>query len=72
MSIQTPYIIIERPNLSVPYNVQNFVGQTSNMTSRLGNIKGFTMVEYIHLHDVAATSDEIKEIEALLKEGVIL
>lgn len=72
MSIQTPYIIIERPNLSVPFNVQNFVGQTSNMTSRLGNIKGFTMVEYIHLHDVAATSDEIKEIEALLKEGVIL
>ena len=72
MSIQKPYIIIERPNLSVPYNVQNYVGQTSNMTLRLGNISGFTMVEYIHLHDVPATSEEITEIESLLKGGVIL
>ena len=72
LSILKPYVIIERPNLSVPANVQHFVGQTSNMTMLLGNCKGFTMCEYVHIDGVSATSDEIMEIEALLKEGVIL
>lgn len=72
MSIQKPYIIIERPNLSVPANIQHYVGQTSNLTRSLGNCSGFTMVEHIHLHDIAATSEELKEIESMLKQGVIL
>lgn len=72
LSVQKPYIIIERPNLSVPMNVQRFVGQTSNITAYLGNLKGFTMVEYVHIEGVPATDDEIKEIEQLLKEGVYL
>ena len=38
----------------------------------LNDCHGFTMVEYIHLHDIPATDEEIQEIEALLKEGVIL
>ena len=72
LSIQKPYVIIERPNMSVPSSIQNYVGQTSNITMGLGGCSGFTMVEYIHLHDIPATSDEVKEIESLLKEGVIL
>ena len=72
MSVQKPFIIIERPNLSVPSNVQHYVGQTSNLTRNLGNCSGFTMVEYIHLHDIPATSEELSEIETLLKQGVIL
>lgn len=72
MSVQKPFIIIERPNLSVPSNVQHYVGQTSNLTRNLGNCSGFTMVEYIHLHGISATSEEITEIETLLKQGVIL
>lgn len=72
MSIQKPYIIIERPNLSVPANVQHYVGQTSNLTRSLGSCSGFTMVEYIHLDGISATSQEIAEIESLLKQGVIL
>ena len=72
MSVQKPFIIIERPNLSVPSNVQHYVGQTSNLTRNLGNCSGFTMVEYIHLHDIPATSEELSEVETLLKQGVIL
>ena len=72
MSIQKPYIIIERPNLSVPSNVQHYVGQTSNLTRSLGSCSGFTIVEYIHLDGISATSQEIAEIESLLKQGVIL
>ena len=72
LSILTPYVIIERPSLSVPNQVQHYVGQTSNITMTLGNCKGFTMCEYVHIDGVSATSEEITEIESMLKAGVIL
>ena len=72
MSILTPYVIIERPSLSVPNKVEEFVGQTSNITMNLGNCSGFTMCEYVHLDGLNATSEEIVEIESMLKAGVIL
>lgn len=71
MSIMTPYVIIERPNMSVPNKVQKFVGQTSNITMYLGDCSGFTMCEYVHLDNLNATSEEIVEIESMLKQGVI-
>ena len=72
MSVQTPYVIIERPRLSVPNNMQHFVGQTSNISNLLGYISGFTMVEYVHIENCTGTSEEIAEIESLLKQGVYL
>ena len=72
MSIMTPYVIIERPSLSVPNNVQHYVGQTSNITMSLGDCRGFTLCEYVHIDNVSATTEEIAEIESLLKQGVIL
>lgn len=72
LSIMKPYVIIERPNMSVPSNVQHYVGQTSNITMKLSACSGFTMCEFVHIDGVAATSEEILEIESLLKAGVIL
>ena len=72
LSVQKPYVLIERPNLSVPANVQKYVGQTSNITATLSTLSGFTIVEYVHIEGVPATDEEIKEIEQLLKEGVYL
>ena len=72
MSILTPYVIIERPSLSVPNKVEEFVGQTSNITMYLGDCRGFTMCEFVHLDGLNATSEEIVEIESMLKAGVIL
>ena len=72
MSILTPYVIIERPNMSVPNRVESFVGQTSNITMQLAACRGFTMCEYVHLDGIYATSEEILEIESMLKAGVIL
>lgn len=72
LSIMTPYVIVERPALSVPNNVQKYVGQTSNISMRLGDCKGFTMCEYVHIDGVSATGEEITEIESMLKAGVIL
>ena len=72
LSIMTPYVMIERPNMSVPSNVQHYVGQTSNITMKLNDCSGFTMCEYVHLDGLNATSEEIVEIESMLKAGVIL
>lgn len=71
LSIMTPYVIIERPNMSVPNQVEKFVGQTSNITMYLGDCRGFTMCEYVHLDNLNATSEEIVEIESMLRTGVI-
>ena len=72
MGVQKPFLIIERPNISVPDNVQHFAGQTSNITANLGACTGFTVVDSVHLNGISATSQELKEIESLLKGGVIL
>ena len=72
MGVQKPFIIIERPNISVPNNVQHYMGQTSNITANLGGLSGMTIVEAVHLEGVPATTEEIAEIESMLKAGVIL
>lgn len=72
LSILTPYVIIERPQLSVPYNLQHYIGQTCNITYYLSQLSGFTMCEYVHIENCSGTSEEVAEIEALLKEGVYL
>jgi len=72
LSIMKPYVIIERPALSVPSNIQHYAGQTSNITMSLGACRGFTMCEFVHIDGVSATSEEITEIESLLRTGVIL
>lgn len=71
MSIMTPYVIIERPRMSVPNKIEKFAGQTSNITMYLGDCSGFTMCEYVHLDNLNATSEEIVEIESMLRSGVI-
>lgn len=72
IGVQTPFVIIERPRYSVPYQVEKFVGQTSNITMTLGDCHGFTACEYVHLDRLNATSEEILEIESMLYKGVIL
>lgn len=72
LSVKKPYVVIERTNMSVPENIQHYVGQCSNITMPLSSCSGFTMVEYVHIHNTGATSQEVKEIETMLKEGVIL
>lgn len=72
MSGKKPFVIIERPNYSVPDYYQNYVGRVCNKTAKLGSLSGFTMVESVHLDGLTATAGEITEIESLLKSGVIL
>ena len=72
MSILTPYVIIERPKLSVANRLEQYVGQTTNISYTLGSLSGFTMIEYIHVEDCPGTTEEVAEIESLLKQGVYL
>lgn len=72
MGVQKPFIVIERPNISVPNNVEHYAGQTSNITMYLGSCSGYTVCEYVHLEGIAATTEEISEMETLLGAGVYL
>lgn len=71
MSIQTPYVVITRPNMSVPNKLNKFVGNTLNVTKKLSALKGFTMIDMIHLDSIPCTEKERDELESLLKKGVI-
>lgn len=71
LSSQTPYLIINRPNMSVPDKLNTFTGNTSNVTMNLSKVKGFTMVDYIHLSGIGAMEEEKKELETILKKGAI-
>lgn len=70
--IQYPYIVVTKPR---PVNVTKYghnVGYRCNQTYVLGELSGYTVVENVHLENMGdCTIDELKEIESLLKEGVI-
>lgn len=70
--IQYPYIVVTKPR---PVNVKNYghnIGYRCDQTYVLGELSGYTVVENVHLENMGdCTIDELKEIESLLKEGVI-
>ena len=71
MSVQQPYIVITRPNMSVPDKLAKFTGNTLNVTMKLGKVTGFTQVELIRLEGFPCTADEKEELLSILREGAI-
>ena len=67
-----PYLIIQRPTISVPSDYGKTIGYMSRIAAKLGDLTGYTVVEEIHLEHISATDDEKKLIENALKSGVIL
>lgn len=67
-----PYIIMHRPVQSLARNYNKYKGYPCNISMQLGSLKGYTEVEHINLSVQGATDAELLEIEALLKEGVII
>lgn len=72
MGNQIPYLILTRPRQAMPELQNHFIGYPSFITSYLGDLSGYTEVESIHLEGITATETELKEIETILKGGVIL
>lgn len=71
LSPQRPYLVITRPDQSLPDKFNSFVGYPSNITKKLSACSGYTEVDTIHLENIPATSAEIDELGGLLKAGVI-
>lgn len=69
---QIPYLTITMPNLSIPENYGHYHGYPSNITSRLGDLSGYTQVSAIHLDNLNATQPEIEELDGILKGGIII
>lgn len=71
MSLQHPLLIVTRPRQSVPAKLNKFVGLTTNVTMNLATVKGYTVVEHVHLAGIPAMQEEKEELARLLREGVI-
>lgn len=72
MGSKFPYLIISRPQTAMADKFETLSGYPSNTYTLLSDCKGFTQVKYCHVENLSATETEKKEIERLLKEGVIL
>ena len=72
LSVQRPYLIIERPKQSVPAFQNHFTGYPSNITAKVGDLTGYTEFETINLDGIPLTDAEKEELETLLKGGVYL
>lgn len=71
-SAQKPFIIKTIPIQSLPENFRLQNGYMTNRSGKLGDFDGYVEVESIQLNNVPAYEEELKEIIALLKGGVII
>lgn len=72
MGPKKPYLIITRPQTRVANDVQLYEGKPSNATQLFGDCTGFVRATEVHFSSQAAFDDEAKEVEALLKSGVLI
>lgn len=72
MGVKQPYIIIHRPIQHMPANYQHFIGIPLNLSRKLSEVKGYTIISQVFISSQIATDEEITMITELLKSGVIL
>lgn len=71
LGVRRPYVVIERPRMCMPAGYQQYNGFPSMITSKLGDLSGYTKVQQCMLTECPATNPEQAEILELLKGGVI-
>lgn len=72
MGGKIPYLIISRPQTELAENYSIYIGNPSNHTVKLSDCTGYIKVREVHLENIPATSDELTEIENLLKSGILV
>ena len=74
MAGQHPYLIITRPRQCKPENQNHYLGYPAFITENIGGLvgKGYSSFEAFRLNNIKCNDEEMEEIMALLKEGVIL
>ena len=70
--VQTPYLILERPEEVYPNNYDHTIGQPTEAAGSLNEFSGFVKVKACHLQISGATDTELDMINSMLKEGVLV
>lgn len=71
-AIKKPFVLIERPRISIPKNFESKKGFLSNFSSKLSDLKGYTEISYINMDNLDIPKNCIDEIKNILTSGVIL
>ena len=72
MGNKKPYLIITRPQTAMSSLFPGFNGYTANASVPLYTCHGYTKCEVVHTDGIQATAEELDEIDAMLKQGVII
>lgn len=72
MGPKKPYLIIDRPQTKLAANFEIYQGKPANTTQFIGDCAGFVRATEVHFSAPGAFDDEAKEVEALLKSGVLI
>ena len=72
LSCQSAYLTIELPNEKRAYKQSEFMGRPSYSRFLLNDLKGYTKVISVHLEGMSCTKTEQDQIEAQLRNGVII
>ena len=75
MDIQNAYLILERPNQSIPANYGKYQGYTSNIYKRIGDLRGYTEIntDNIYIDNYKGiTEEEFEELKDILNGGIYL
>lgn len=72
ISMQRPFILLERPKLSAPSYQNAYTGYPSNKTLSVGECSGFTQFQMIHLDGIPMTDEERNELEGMMLGGIIV
>lgn len=72
LSMQTPYLFFDTPQLKAASAFRNLHGYVSNQYEQLKNCKGFTSIKYMDIRNIDLTDDEKSELEDILTSGVYI
>ena len=72
MGPKKPYLIIDRPQTRMAAEVEKYSGKPSNATQFIGDCTGFIRAKEVHFSAPGAFDEEAREIENLLKSGVLM
>lgn len=72
MGIKKPYLILQKPQTKVAETFPRLSGYPTNKSGKLSDFSGQVNVKSVHVEGINATDVELKEIEALLKSGVLV
>lgn len=72
LSVQYPYIKIERPIWTRPANYEELHGMPYDAENSISNMSGFVKFNVVNVESSTATDAEKEKIKDLLTEGIII